>query len=229
MTRPAQLLSVWVWLLVCGGFLSALPPEPGVERLLVNAGTPAEPFPVNCYVVFDEVNGQALVIDPGGEASRIGQFLTEHNLGLSAILLTHGHHDHVGAVRDILAQFPQAVLVAPAADLSLLKGAGLPPPGKTLRGGEKLRWAGIRVETIATPGHTPGSLCYRIGDRLFSGDTLFAGSIGRTDSAGSERLLLKGVRTKLLTLPEETRVFPGHGRATTLIEEKLLNPFLNGG
>jgi len=200
-----------------------------VERLLVNAGTVAEPFPVNTYVVVEQNLGRALVIDPGADDPRIESILAEGKLVLAAILLTHGHWDHVGGVKGIRARHPGGPVVGSLADLPWLRKADAPSPDRPLRGGETLQLDGVAVKVLATPGHSPGSLCFLIGGRLFSGDTLFAGSIGRTDGRQNEELLLKGIRRHLMPLPDETQVFPGHGAPTTLAEEKLLNPFLNGG
>ena len=184
-------------------------------------------YMTNCYLVRQEASSKCLVIDPGYEPQRILAQLEEKKLEPEAILLTHGHFDHVGAVQDIAAETDCDVYIG-AADL------GLPPMitnGRlfythTYPAGGTLNLAGLTLRVLPTPGHTPGSVCLLTEDTLFSGDTLFRGSCGRTDfPGGSWEQILSSLKT-LAALPGDYRVLPGHGPETTLEQERRQNPYL---
>ncbi len=196
------------------------------------------PFEVNCYVV-PGAPGAAVVIDPGADAERILATLASHGLRTAAILLTHGHCDHVGAVHAILAAHPVPVHMhpddaawsfSPHNQLPPFYGPPGPPPAdlRPARDGDRIEAAGLAFEVVATPGHSPGGVCFRAadGDLLFSGDTLFRGSVGRTDLPGGDGRVLAASLRRLRALPPETRVFPGHGPSTTIADEIRTNPFL---
>ncbi len=180
----------------------------------------------NCYIV--ENGGRCLVIDPGDEAEKVEAFLEQQGLTLEAILLTHGHFDHVGAVKDLAADTDCRVFLN-REDLAL--------PGAMTNGelyftdsygdGEMLTLADMTFTVLHTPGHTPGSVCLHFGTALFAGDTLFAGSIGRTDFPGSSWEAMENSLKKLKTLEEDLTVYPGHGPATTLGREKRYNHYLS--
>ena len=184
-------------------------------------------YMTNCYILRQEASSKCLIIDPGYEAGRILAFLQEKHLEPEAILLTHGHFDHVGAVGDIAAETDCDVYIS-AADLSL-------PPmitnGKlfythTYPASGTLNLAGLTLRILPTPGHTPGSVCLLTGDTILSGDTLFRGSCGRTDlPGGSWEQIAASLRT-LAALPGDYRVLPGHGEETTLEWERKHNPYL---
>jgi len=197
----------------------------------------------NCHVVGDPETHEAVVIDPGDEPDAILAALRRHNLMVKAILITHAHPDHVGGAAKLKQATGAAVLMHPD-DRWLLDNVamqcaafGFPAPPAvqmdgTLQPGDDIRWgASLRAQVLHTPGHTPGSSCLYLPDHkiLFAGDTLFAGSIGRTDLwGGSYDAILRSIRSQLLPLDPDTVVFPGHGPHTTLAEEKDSNPFLRG-
>ncbi len=198
-------------------------------------------YKVNCYLVSvvpdgaveaggnDGPGGDAVVIDPGDEAEAILDLVRARGLEVRAVLLTHGHWDHVGAVADV-AEATGAPVYLHEADLALLEEwSPRPVPAvRFLQDGGMVEAGGLSLEAWHTPGHTPGGLCYRLGGWLFSGDTLFAGSVGRTDfPGGSPEELARSLR-RLLTLPDGTTVYPGHGPATTIGRERVANPFLSG-
>lgn len=195
----------------------------------------------NCYVVGDERKNIGAVIDPGGEAKRIAAFLKEHNLFLEAILLTHGHFDHVLDAWKLKELVGGKVYLHPA-DKPLLKdrmvGFGSLLTGKItgvdrsvdveLAEGDHINLGNIVLEVFETPGHTPGHVSFYIRDHriIFVGDTLFAGSIGRTDlPGGSYERLIRSVKTKIFPLGDDVVVCPGHGPKTTVGREKATNPF----
>jgi hydroxyacylglutathione hydrolase len=196
------------------------------------------PLQENCWVVRREGSDRALVIDPGEEPDRIEQAVDGHTV--EAILLTHTHFDHVGAVAP-LARRTGAPVYCPEIEVPVLQDInryvfpGLGPyepydPEHTLAGGEKLQLAGTEIDVIFTPGHSPGHVSFSIADELIllSGDVLFQGSVGRTDLPGGDHAtLLDSIATLLSTLPDETRVLPGHMGSTTLGRERATNPFLH--
>jgi hydroxyacylglutathione hydrolase len=207
----------------------------------------------NCHVVGDPVTREALVIDPGDDVDKILEAIAQHKLKVKAILVTHAHIDHVGGLRK-MHEATQAPVLMHADDLELYRildqqamMIGMPKPASTevegtLREGESVRCGPYEARVIHTPGHTRGSVSLYVppdsgrgaglahGGELFAGDTLFAGSIGRTDLwGGSFEDIIRSIRSKLLSLPEDTVVYPGHGPATTIGEEAESNPFLQRG
>jgi len=195
----------------------------------------------NCYVLGDETTREAVVIDPGDDIERIQQVLVRHKLKPKYLVATHAHIDHVGGLEK-LARASGAAVLMHQADLPLYQDLatqaawlGMRPPrtieiDQFLREGDSLRWGARALEVLHTPGHSPGSLSlYLPGDerRVFSGDTLFQASIGRTDLwGGSYEGILRSIQSKLLNLDDLTPVFPGHGPATTIGDERRFNPFL---
>jgi glyoxylase-like metal-dependent hydrolase (beta-lactamase superfamily II) len=195
----------------------------------------------NCYVLGDETTGEAVVIDPGDDIDRVQQVLTRHGLSPKYIVATHAHIDHVGGI-ERLARATDAPVMMHQADLPLYQNLaaqaawlGVRPPttidvDQFLREGDRLVWGSRALEVLHTPGHSPGSLCLHLpgeNERVFSGDTLFAASIGRTDLwGGSYPEILKSIEAQLLALPDRTPVFPGHGPSTSIGEERQFNPFL---
>lgn len=193
----------------------------------------------NCYLYACPESKKAVIIDPGAEGKRIHRWVSEKGLKVDYILLTHGHVDHIGAVDELRVLLGNVTVGIHAGDagmltdgmknLSSLMGRGLVLQGADflLQDGQEIVVGNEKLKVIATPGHSPGCVCLLSNEGLFSGDTLFAGSIGRTDfPGGSLDQLLKGVKDKLMILPDDTRVFPGHGEETSIGEEKRENPYL---
>jgi hydroxyacylglutathione hydrolase len=194
----------------------------------------------NCFVFRKDGSDRAIVIDPGEEADRILKPIDELGLTVEAILLTHTHFDHIGAVTPV-AKATGAPVWCPEIETQVLADINsyVPWPGfgpyesyeadHTVSGGEKLELAGMEIDVIFTPGHSPGHVTYSIPDEeaIFSGDVLFQGSVGRTDLPfGDWPTLLESIRTLIDTLPPETTVYPGHMGVTTLGAERATNPFL---
>ncbi len=198
------------------------------------------PLETNAYLVVDGETRQALLIDPGLESEGIYNVILEEGLELCAIVNTHGHFDHVcgnaffkaktGA--PVLLHQDDEAMLRQAAQQALAFGFQVstpPPPDGLLAEGDEITVGGSRMQVLHTPGHTPGGICLYGEGLIFVGDTLFAGSIGRTDMVGgSYEVLLGSIRNKLLPLPDETAVYPGHGPPTTIGEERAHNPFLTG-
>lgn len=198
---------------------------------------PAGILRANCYVVFDELTRQAAVIDPGGDADKILAKCEENKLEVKAILLTHGHGDHVAGVADIKEATRAEIMMNKADDylvhggnqklIPILSRMKVFELDRNIEDGDIIKLGDMEIEVIGTPGHTPGGVCFRIGDAVFSGDTLFRGSVGRTDlEGGSMETLLLSLRQKLCMLPDSTMVYPGHEGSTTIGEERKFNPFL---
>ena len=194
----------------------------------------------NCSILGDESSGEAIVVDPGDEIQRIRQILERHHLTVKQIIITHAHIDHIAGAAKLKALTGAPVLYNPN-DLPLVKmmdmqagWLGIPtpevqPPDDALEDGRMISITGLSGQILHTPGHTEGSVCLHIPEQnlLIAGDTLFAGSVGRTDLPGGDgRTLIRSIHSKLLTLPAETVVVPGHGPNTTIGEEKESNPFL---
>ncbi len=190
----------------------------------------------NCFALRLGPKGHGFLVDPGDEPEAIAHLVGEMGLEPEAILLTHGHIDHTNAAAELRRRYRSRV-VCHGADRGMVEEAGQPTLWDLVRnpcnvdqevdGAAVLRIGGREVEVIHTPGHTRGSVCYRLGPFIFTGDTLFKGSIGRTDlPGGSDAQMLDTLRKKIRTLDEDLVVYPGHGPTTTIGEEKELNPFL---
>lgn len=193
----------------------------------------------NCYVVQNEDTKEAVIIDPANYPKKMRAYINEEGLEIKAILLTHGHFDHIMGIDDILAEFDIPVYVHED-EKELINDAVL-NESKTytngytfakaeyLKDGQILELAGYCFQVIHTPGHTSGGVCYYVEseDTLFSGDTLFYASVGRTDfPTSSMSALVRSIREKLLVLPDETIVYPGHMGATSIANEKNMNPYI---
>lgn len=199
-------------------------------------------FQTNCYIVrADEASKECLIIDTALEAEELIHFLTEHELNPAAVLLTHGHIDHIGGLNLLRERYPDTKVYVHKLDAEMLAGAesnlwvlmakpfSTAPADFLVDAGDTIDVAGIRFSVLHTPGHTPGGICLYAPEHgvVFSGDTLFAESIGRTDFPGGDMSqLLAGIRENLFSLPEDTKVYPGHGPSTTIAHEEEYNPFL---
>ncbi|ADL06118.1 MBL fold metallo-hydrolase [Lacrimispora saccharolytica] len=192
----------------------------------------------NCYVMYRESLKKAVIVDPGGDGTYILDMCRQLSLIPEVVLLTHGHFDHILAVKDIKEAFPEVKILAGEQEKALLKDPAVNLSSafgractvnadEYVRDGAILSFGGITFQVLFTPGHTAGSVCYLIQAEsvLISGDTLFSGSLGRTDfPTGSQSMILSSIRERLFVLPEETLVYPGHGDITSIGHEKVYNP-----
>ncbi|KJS11238.1 MAG: beta-lactamase [Peptococcaceae bacterium BRH_c8a] len=197
------------------------------------------PIEANCYIIGDEQTKEAVVVDPGAEGNRILSRLEKKGLQCKYIILTHGHMDHVGALNEVgeatgaqvmIHKADAGMLTSPSQNLSAFMGAKLKfkEADKLLEDGDKIQLGSITIEVLHTPGHTLGGICLKLDDKnIITGDTLFAGSVGRSDfPGGSHEQLINSIKTKLMTYPDDTTVYPGHGPSSTIGSEKKHNPFL---
>jgi len=201
------------------------------------------PFQENCYVIGDQDSGIGAIIDPGDEAARIAMAVEKTGLDIGSIIVTHAHIDHVGAVAALTDEYACRVLMHAEAE-PLLEGlptqammmgirfGKVPRVDRYVEDEEVLEVGDLRLRSLYTPGHAPGHLAFYLQDEglVLSGDALFAGSVGRVDlPGGSMEVLMQSIEERLLTLPDETAVYSGHGPRTTIGNERTSNPFLQGG
>jgi hydroxyacylglutathione hydrolase len=201
---------------------------------------PVGPLQCNCSVIGDDVSREAIVIDPGDDVADVLAIVQKHNLKVQQIIITHAHIDHVGGAKKLKAATGAAILLNQN-DYALLKmldvqaaWVGMASPGKveidqSVGQADKIRVGSLSADVLHTPGHTQGSVClyFPLEKKLIAGDTLFAGSIGRTDlPGGSFEKIIRSLQEKVLALPDDTTVIPGHGELTTIGEERESNPFL---
>jgi hydroxyacylglutathione hydrolase len=228
----------------------AMPTLGAAKERFIHVSIPVGMLQCNCSIVGDPVTREALVVDPGDEVSRILELLGRHKLTVKAIVSTHAHIDHVGGLSK-LHQYTGAPIMMHREDVPLYQSMdiqatflGVAPPevgnvDQFLADGDTLQWGSLAAHVIHTPGHSPGSISLYlppdagkitgVAPQLFAGDTLFAGSIGRVDLwGGSMEQIMESLRGKLMQLPDDTVVHPGHGPRTTIGEERQSNPFLIG-
>ena len=200
------------------------------------------PFQENCYVIGDEESRIGALIDPGDEAARIALTVERLGLEIGSILVTHAHVDHVRAIAPLVDEYLCPVLMHEEAEAMLktapqqalmmgMKFGKVPAVDGYIAADEVLEVGPLRLRSLYTPGHAPGHLAFHAEDEgiVFSGDALFAGSVGRVDlPGGSMEILMRSITGKLLPLPDETRVLSGHGPETTIGRERMTNPFLAG-
>ncbi len=197
------------------------------------------PFATNCYLVACPETRETVIIDPGDEGRRIIKRVQDLKLQVKYVVNTHAHIDHIGSNEELRATFT-VPLLAHAAELSRYrspqassvlfgKRVQAAPPDRYLKEGDLLQVGTLKIKVLETPGHSPGGITLDINGVLFVGDTLFAGSIGRTDfPGGSFPGLIQSIKEKILSYPDDTEVFPGHGPPTTVGDERRYNPFLTG-
>lgn len=205
-----------------------------IQRLVVGS------LSANCFIVGKKSAGEGIVVDPGGNGEEIYRAITAAGLDIKIIVLTHGHSDHIAALYDIQERTGAAVAIH-VEDADFLEGHssfssqfGISyktphPPDRLLREGDTIDIASMSFKVIHTPGHTPGSICLLTDDKVFTGDTLFRRGIGTTLMPGSSRpQLIESIRKKLMVLPDDTVIYPGHGRETTIGAERRDNPYVTG-
>ncbi|NLJ56810.1 MAG: MBL fold metallo-hydrolase [Firmicutes bacterium] len=202
-----------------------------LERMAVG------PFATNCYLVACPETKEAIIIDPGAAGERIILRVQELKLKVRYVVNTHAHIDHIGANEEVRRAF-QVPLLAHKADLQryhspqagialFMEKVEVEPPDDFIQEGDSLQVGTLQVKVLDTPGHSPGGITLDINGVLFAGDTLFAGSIGRTDfPGGSFPQLIQSIKDKILSYPDDTKVYPGHGPPTTVGDERRYNPFL---
>ncbi len=204
-----------------------------IESLVVG------PIQVNCFIITCSSTNQSAIVDPGGDADRILNLCESKKINVTKILLTHGHFDHIGAVQSV-QDATGADIFMHQADEFLIEAApmqaaafGLPAPNTFsvdtfLKEGDDIQIGKVNATVLETPGHSPSCVCFYFENDLFAGDTLFYGGIGRTDlPGGNYNQILNSIKTKLFVLPDELKVYSGHGPATTIGREKQYNPFVN--
>lgn len=206
---------------------------------MILEGFPVGPIQANCYIVGDENSGKGVVIDPGDEVDRILSRIKEHSLHVELILNTHGHFDHVGGNKKLKEATGAKIAIHPddahyldklsqSAAVWGMSAEDSPPPDLLLSDGQILEVGGLKFKVLHTPGHSPGSVSFLIDDAqiVFTGDLIFAGSIGRTDFPGGDyNALIQSVRKKIFPIGDDYRILSGHGPATTVGHEKQYNPF----
>ena len=204
-----------------------------LERLVVG------PFASNCYIVGSEQTKEGMIIDPGDEARQILKKVNDLQLDIKFMVITHGHVDHIGAMKEV-KEATKAKVCVHTDDAPFLQGQGVsnvfglsyltpPPADRVIKDGDDINVGDLHFSVLHTPGHTPGGICLIGQGIVFTGDTLFNYGIGRTDLfGGSHAQLLSSIHTKLMILPDDTIVYPGHGPETTIGAERRSNPYLRG-
>jgi len=205
-----------------------------IKRLVVGS------LSANCFIVGEEVGAEGMVIDPGGNGEQILRAIADSGLDIKIIVLTHGHSDHIAALYEIQAKTGAEVAIH-LADADFLEGNGSVssqfgisyrtphPPDRLLREGDEIAIGHTSFKVIHTPGHTPGSICLLTAGKVFTGDTLFRRGIGTTLMPGSSRSeLINSIQTRLMVLLDDTAIYPGHGRETTIGAERRDNPYVTG-
>lgn len=199
---------------------------------------PAGIYAANCYIIYSEATRDGIVVDPGGDVDDILATIKENQLQIKSIVLTHGHADHIGGIVELKSSLSipvmvheddKELLVDGNKNLSSIMAMGAIEiePDVLLKDGDIIEFRNEKAEIIHTPGHTRGGICIKIGDNIITGDTLFAGSIGRTDLLGGDYdTIIQSIKEKLMIYPDEIKIFPGHGAPSTIGKERVSNPFL---
>ncbi|NLC03701.1 MAG: MBL fold metallo-hydrolase [Tissierellia bacterium] len=195
-------------------------------------------YAANCYIVYSENTKDGIIVDPGGDSDEILDVINERDINIDYIILTHGHGDHIGGVISLINKLKVPLLIHEE-DVDMISDANMNlsnimpsgpvelKPDRLLKDGDIIKFGDLEAEIIHTPGHTKGGISIKIGDNLITGDTLFQGSIGRTDLIGGDYdTIISSIKEKLLIFPDYTIVWPGHGAESTVGSEKRNNPFL---
>lgn len=193
---------------------------------------PAGVYAANCFILMDEDTKETAVIDPGGDSEDLIKAVNEMDAKVKYILLTHGHTDHTGAAVQLQEEYNVPIYISEK-DYRMMEngeyiyGDVIGKADKFLNEGDTFKIGSIEIKCIHTPGHTPGGICFIVEDVVFTGDTLFAGSIGRTDLAGGDfDAIISNIKNKLMILPDNITVLPGHGPQSSIGRERVHNPFL---
>lgn len=199
---------------------------------------PAGIYAANCYIIYSDTSKEGIVVDPGGDVDVILNKIKDEELKVKYIILTHGHGDHIGGVLELkkaldvpvlIHEMDKELLIDGNKNLSstMAMGSIEIEPDILVKDGDIIEFGDLKGEIIHTPGHTLGGISIKVGDSLITGDTLFAGSIGRTDLLGGDfDTIISSIKNKLLNYPDETKVYPGHGPSSTIGKERMTNPFL---
>ncbi|WP_353097025.1 MBL fold metallo-hydrolase [Tissierella praeacuta] len=199
---------------------------------------PAGIYAANCYIVYSELTREGIVVDPGGDVDDILSSIRENGLKIKYIVLTHAHADHISGVKELNKELSVSIMVHEDdremlidgnKNLSTMMAMGTIEiePDRLLKDGDIIEFGNDKAEIIHTPGHTPGGICIKIGDNILTGDTLFTGSIGRTDLLGGDYdKIISSIKNKLMIYPDNIQIFPGHGAPSTIGKERVTNPFL---
>ena len=193
----------------------------------------AGPIQANCYILMDEETKEIVIMDPGGEADMLSKEIDSLNGKVKFIILTHGHFDHVGGVKDLYNKYNVPIYISAIDEQYIVEDSTgifgkLPNKPSNIKDGDTLSFGSNTIKVLETPGHTKGGLSFVIDDKVFTGDTLFRGSIGRTDFLGGDfNEIVKSIKENLLPLEDDTTVYPGHGPASTIAFEKRNNPYLD--
>lgn len=195
-------------------------------------------YAANCYIVYSKETGKGLIVDPGGDVDEIVRLVKDRDIQVTGIVLTHGHADHIGGLKDLKEKFDVDIMIHED-DREMLVDANINlsnmmsmdsielNPDRILKDGDIIHLDDNEILVIHTPGHTRGGICLKIGDNIITGDTLFQGSIGRTDLFGGDfDSIINSIKTKLMMYKDEIKIFPGHGAPSTIGYERSNNPYL---